>query len=238
MPTSRSYADPCGIARALDIIGDRWALLVVRELIFGPRRFAQLRSGLSGISPNVLAQRLRDLEGAGVLRHDMLGPPASVPVYQLTSRGQALEPVLLELGRWGSQQPLPTGHELSAAALLMALKTLFDPAAAADGTFALRLDGEWYQVTVAGQAIDITRACPAQPAVTLDTDVVTLRSVAFGREPLGQAEWAGRLKITGDRRAAEAFPRMFAAPAPPAASAAPAAPAPPAAPAAPARPPA
>lgn len=215
MPTPRSYHDPCGIARALDVIGDRWALLVVRELLFGPRRFARLRAGLPGISPNVLAQRLRDLTDAGVVTHDRLGPPASVPVYQLTSRGRALEPVLLELGRWGSQQPPSPGHELSASALLVGLITVFDPAQAVDGTFALGLDGEWYWVTVTGPSVQIGRAgAGPPPLVNLEADIATLRAVAFGREPVADAERAGRLKITGDRAAAEAFARMFPVPVP------------------------
>ena len=144
MPTARRYDDPCGIARALDVIGDRWALLVVRELIFGPKRFVQLRSGLHGVSPNVLSQRLRDLENAGVVRQDVLDPPASVAVYQLTERGLALEPVLLELGRWGSQEPVTTSSELSVSALLLALKTVFHPATAVDAT---RTSSTWSRPT-------------------------------------------------------------------------------------------
>ena len=93
--TARRYADPCGIARALDVVGDRWALLIVRELIFGPQRFSQLRAGLPGVSANVLAQRLRELAAAGLVRSGLLDPPASVAVYELTERGLALEPVLL-----------------------------------------------------------------------------------------------------------------------------------------------
>src|SRR5215469_12729547 len=103
MSAGRTYDDGCGIARALNVIGDRWALLVVRELVFGPKRFLQLREGLRSVSPNVLSQRLRDLEDSGVIRREILDPPASVPVYELTERGLALEPVLLELGRWGSR---------------------------------------------------------------------------------------------------------------------------------------
>src|ERR1700757_627743 len=118
MTTARRYGDPCGIARALDAVGDRWALLVIRELIFGPKRFVQLRHGLPGVSPNVLSQRLRDLEATGVVRRDMLGPPASVAVYELPGRGRALEPVLLELAGWGSQRPITTSGELSVSALL------------------------------------------------------------------------------------------------------------------------
>ena len=212
MPASRRYGDPCGIARALDIVGDRWALLVVRELIFGPKRFLQLRDGLHGISPNVLSQRLRDLEDAGLVRHEMLEPPASVAVYELTARGLALEPVLLELGRWGSQEPVTTARELSVSALLVALKTVFDPAAAADATYAVRVDGQWFGLTVAGRSIDITPGQPQQPTVTFDTDAATLRAVAFGREPVAAAERDGRLTVDGDRAAAERFTHMFPAP--------------------------
>ena len=212
MPAPRRYGDPCGIARALDIVGDRWALLVVRELIFGPKRFLQLRHGLHGISPNVLSQRLRDLEDAGLVRHEMLEPPASVAVYELTARGLALEPVLLELGRWGSQEPVTTARELSVSALLLALKTVFDPAAAADATYAVRVDGQWFGLTVAGRSIDITPGQPQQPTVTFDTDAATLRAVAFGREPVAAAERDGRLTVHGDRAAAERFTHMFPAP--------------------------
>jgi hypothetical protein len=136
-----------------------------------------------------------------------------VAVYELTARGRALEPVLLELGRWGSQEPVTTSRELSVSALLVALKTVFDPAAAADATFALRIDGQWFRVTVAGPSIDIVAARTERPTVTFDTDVATLRAVAFGREPLSDAERAGRLTVHGDRAAAERFTRMFPVPA-------------------------
>jgi DNA-binding HxlR family transcriptional regulator len=212
MSATRRYDDPCGIARALDVVGERWALLVVRELIFGPKRFVQLRDGLHGVSPNVLSQRLRDLEEAGIVRRGVLDPPASVAIYELTARGRALEPVLLELGRWGSQQPMTTSDELSVSALLLALKTVFDPAAAVNATFALRVDGDWFRVTVAGDSIGIARGRTEHPAVTFDTEVATLRSVAFGREPISDAERDGRLTVDGDRLLAERFARMFPSP--------------------------
>ena len=215
MSAARRYEDPCGIARALDILGDRWALLVVRELIFGPKRFHQLRSDLHGVSPNVLSQRLRDLEDAGLVRRDVLDPPASVAVYELTDRGRAVEPVLIELGRWGNKEPRPAGREMSVSALLLALKTVFDPAAAADATYALRVNGQWFTVTVSGRSIDITAGRPKQPTVTVDTDVATLRAVAFGREPVSAAERDGRLMVSGDRAAAERFTRMFPVPSDP-----------------------
>jgi DNA-binding HxlR family transcriptional regulator len=209
---ARRYDDPCGIARALDVVGDRWALLVVRELIFGSKRFSQLRDGLRGVSPNVLSQRLRDLEDGGIVRRDVLDPPAGVPVYELTQRGLALEPVLLELGRWGSREPLPAAGQLSVSAVLIALKTVFDPAVAVDGVFALRVDGDWFGLTVAGGSIDIAHGRPARPAVTMQTDAATLRALAFGREPIAAAELDGRLTVDGNRRLAERFTRMFPVP--------------------------
>lgn len=213
MAAARSYGDRCGIARALDVVGDRWALLVVRELLFGPKRFVQVRAGLPGVSPNVLSQRLRELEEAGLVRRDVLEPPASVPVYGLTARGRALEPVLLELGRWGSQEPVTTDQELSVSAMLVALKTVFDPATAINAKYGIRVDGHWYGVTVSGPSIEIVSGRAEQPEVTIETDVATLRAVAFGREPIAEAERDGRLTLHGDRTPAEAFTRMFPVPA-------------------------
>ena len=185
MPSIRRYDDPCGIARALDVVGERWALLIVRELIFGPKRFVQLRDRLHGVSPNVLSQRLRDLEEAGIVRPGVLYPP------------------------WGTRQPMTASGELSVNALLVALKTVFDPATAVHATFALRVDGDWFRVTVAGDSIDIARGRSERRAVTFDTDVATLRSVAFGREPVSDAERDGRLTVDGDRLLAERFAQMF-----------------------------
>jgi DNA-binding HxlR family transcriptional regulator len=212
MTTVRRYDDPCGIARALDVVGDRWALLVVRELIFGPRRFAQLRGGLHGISPNVLSQRLRELEDAGIVRKDVLDPPASVTIYELAERGRELEPILIELGRWGSQEPVATQNELSVSALLLALKTVFDPTTAVDGIFALKVDGEWFRVSVADSSIAVIRARTEQASAVVETDVATLRAVALGREAIAEAERDGRLTITGSRRLAGRFARMFRVP--------------------------
>src|ERR1700690_3458038 len=130
MAGKRTYADPCGIARALDLIGERWALLVVRELMLGPKRFTDLRAGLANLSPDVLAQRLRDLQQAGIVQRRTLPPPAGPRVYELTAWGRELEPVLIALGRWGSRAPFPPGDaELGADALILALQTTFDPSA-------------------------------------------------------------------------------------------------------------
>jgi DNA-binding HxlR family transcriptional regulator len=217
MSTVRRYDDPCGIARALDVVGDRWALLVVRELIFGPKRFVQLRDGLQGISPNVLSQRLRELEDTGLVRRDVLDPPASVAIYELTDRGRALEPVLLELGRWGSQQATTSSTELSVSAVLLALKTLFQPDPfqpdpSTEATVALRINGECYRLTIKDDSIQVVQARTERPAVSIETDVATLRSITFGGRPLTEAERDGRLRLTGDRATAERFTRLFRVP--------------------------
>jgi DNA-binding HxlR family transcriptional regulator len=215
MTENRTYGDPCGIARALDLVGERWALLLVRELLLGPKRFTDLREGLPGASPNVLAQRLRDLEAAGVLQRRRLGPPASVQVYELTGWGRDLEPVLLALGRWGRRSPArPTGA-LGVDALLVALKTTFDPATAPRGTrrYQLRIGDDRFHVRVADGALDVTRGSGNEAAdAVIETDAATLREVAFGRRSLAQALRAGQLTITGDRRAAEELFRLFPTP--------------------------
>jgi DNA-binding HxlR family transcriptional regulator len=204
---ARKYDDPCGTARALDVIGERWALQVVRELLLGPKRFGQLRRGLTGVSPNVLSQRLRDLENHGVVRRDMLAPPASVAVYELTPRGQALEPILIELGRWGSQEPIASDQELTPDALLLALKTMFVPSFSA--RYGLRIEGEWYSVVVDGSSFSATRRRSPDTVTDFELDVATLRAFAFRRASLDALEAAGRLVVTGNRSLARRFPRLF-----------------------------
>ncbi len=213
MPTSkRRYADPCGIARALDVVGERWSLLVVRELLLGPRRFGQLRDGLPDISPNVLAQRLRELEAHGVVRRFTLEPPASLAVYELTERGRALEPILLELGRWGSATPRITGREMSVASMLIALETMFDPHTDTDATYGLDLGSEQFTVRIHDHRLEVSRGRPDSALARIDTDVTTLRMVVFLGTGVRAAEHAGALTIAGDRRAAARFPSFFRTP--------------------------
>ena len=153
MATKRTYGDRCGIARALDLVGERWALLVVRELLLGPKRFTVLRSGLPHVSPDVLSQRLRELEESGLVRRGKLPPPAGSRIYALTERGRALEPVVLELGRFGSIAPFPPGDaQIGVDALAIALKTLYAPSAT-DGlpaTYELRLGEDRFHIEIAG----------------------------------------------------------------------------------------
>src|SRR5687767_14711475 len=131
MPPKRSYEDGCATAHALDIIGERWALLVVRELLLGPKRFTDLRADLPGVSPNVLSQRLDELERVAVLRRRRLAPPAAAWVYELTEWGAELEPVILQLGRWGARSPfMKPDLPMSVDSLALSLRAMFDPGAA------------------------------------------------------------------------------------------------------------
>lgn len=200
----RTYRDPCGIARALDLIGERWSLLVVRELLLGPKRFTDLLGGLPSASPNVLSQRLKELEEAGVVERRKLAPPVSAWVYQLTERGRELEPALLALGRWGSPLPSPAGTEFGVDAIVVAMKTVFDPQAAGRlrGRFQLNLGAEQFRIEIARGRLDIVRG-PADGAdAVIDTDIPTLRSLVFRRVSLAQAEKNGLIAIHGDRESA------------------------------------
>jgi DNA-binding HxlR family transcriptional regulator len=201
----RSYGDPCGIARALDAIGERWALLIVRELVLGPKRFTDLRAAL-GASPNVLTQRLGELEAAGVVQRRQAGGA----LYELTEWGRQLHPILLELGRWGARSGLRPVGELSVDALLLALESTFVPQHAADldATYELKLGDERFVVEVAGGAIAITRGSPRQADAVIETDPATLRKVAFGDLKLPDAP----VELCGDTRLAKAFFRLFERP--------------------------
>ena len=225
MAGKRAYNDRCGIARGLDLVGERWALLVVRELLLGPKRFSDLRAGLRSIGPDVLAQRLRDLEGAGILRRAKLPPPAGAKGYELTDWGRELEPVILALGAWGSRAPFPEGDaRLGVDSAVLALKTLFDPAAAGsvDEELELRLDGERFRAHVAGGRLDVARGAADDPVAVIETDPATLSRVLWHGRKLAAALRAGDVRIEGDGAAARRFLALFPPPepAPPPAAAA------------------
>jgi DNA-binding HxlR family transcriptional regulator len=212
MPARRTYGDPCGIARALDVVGDRWALLVIRELLLGPKRFTDMRAGLPHLGPDILSQRLRELEEAGVVRRDTLPPPAGSRVYELTEWGQQLEPVVLGLGRWGTRAPFPPGDlTLSPDSLVLALKTMFEPAAA-DGisaTYELRLSDQRFNVRVADGRMNVRRGSADQPVATIAAEHGALEQILWHGRRLRAAVRAGEVTILGDRGAAERFLCLF-----------------------------
>ncbi len=213
----RTYGDLCGIARALDVVGERWALLVVRELILGPKRFTDLRGGLPHVGPDVLAQRLRELEAAGVLQRRTLAPPAGSRVYELTERGRALEPVLIELGRWGTFAPVPAGDpRLGVDSTMIALRTLFDAGVAGDlvALFELRLGDQVFRAEVADGEFNLSRGEAPGAEATITSDPMTLAGVLWQGFPVRDAERAGGLALEGDRRATARFLTLFPLPEP------------------------
>lgn len=217
MVTKRSYEDGCAAAHALDLIGERWALLVARELVLGPKRFTDLRAGLPGISPNVLTQRLTELEHAAVVRRRKLAPPASSHVYELTDWGQGLEPIIMDLGRWGARSPtLPSGAPLGTDSLILSLRTMFDARAAAGLTarYELRLGEDHFQVKVMGGRLTISRGSANRPDAVMQTDAATLAALVYGGRKLSEAVRSKDLKIEGDQSAVARFMTLFPLPAP------------------------
>jgi DNA-binding HxlR family transcriptional regulator len=213
--TKRTYGDRCGVARALDIVGERWALLVVRELLLGPKRFTDLRAGLPHVGPDVLAQRLRELEQSGIVRRATLPPPAGSRVYELTERGRRLEEVVLALGRFGSVAPVPPGDaQIGVDAVVIALKTLFDPTAA-DGltaSYELRLGEQRFALEVADGRLGVQRGGAPAADATIETDPATLATVLWHGRALDEARRAGDVAIEGDRRAVARLLRLFPLP--------------------------
>jgi DNA-binding HxlR family transcriptional regulator len=207
MTVKRSYGDSCGIARALDAVGERWAVLVVRELLLGPKRFTDLRAGLPRIGPDMLAARLRELEDAGLVAQRRLAPPAARTVYELTARGRELEPVLHALGQWGSRQPPRRDPPpLSPDAAVVAMQTMFEPdPAAGPSVVALWLDGHEFSLRADADRLVATAGPGAVRAATVETDPGTLSAVLWHGLDVDQAIAAGRLAIAGDQRAARSL---------------------------------
>ncbi|WP_203416872.1 winged helix-turn-helix transcriptional regulator [Jiangella ureilytica] len=214
---TRTYGEGCPIALSLDIVGERWALLVVRELRLGPRRYSDLQAALRGITPAVLSKRLRELEEYGVLHRRELPPPAAAKVYELTEWGAGLEPVFQALARWGVRSPvLPLTGEVSADSVMLGLRTFFS---ADDGDGVSPRPAPWsasYEVTLGsdvyrlrvehGRLTELARG-PAgtAPDVLVRTTKAAWQAVLDGAEPLADAVAAGRLSVTGDLRALQSL---------------------------------
>jgi DNA-binding HxlR family transcriptional regulator len=212
----RGYDDPCAVARTLGLVGERWALLVVRELIFGPKRFSDLRRGLAGISENVLSQRLRELERAELVRRRRFAP-SSTSAYELTERGRGLEPVLVAMSRWGADLPLPEGTDpaLGVDALVFTLRATFDAGLAErlDVVAHLRFgDDHHFRVEVRNGRFRARCTEPDDADVTITTTAPALQSLVSADHTLAKAERAGEITITGERAAAEHLLRCFPPP--------------------------
>jgi DNA-binding HxlR family transcriptional regulator len=217
MSTKRTYGDACGFAHGLDLVGERWALLVVRELLLGPKRFTDLRAGLANASPNVLVERLRELEKVGVVRRRKLPPPAGVWVYELTDWGRDLEPVVLELSRWAVRSPSFGGDApVSADSSVLALRTMFEPDLAEDlsATYELRLGETHFRLRVADRRIEAARGSAEQPDAIIETAPGMLEEVAFHGRSLADAIKSGDVRIEGDGKLVTRLMALFSLPEP------------------------
>ena len=206
----RRYDQFCALARALDVVGERWTLLVVRELLLGPRRFTELLDALPGIGRNLLAARLRELEQAGVLRRAERG-------YRLTARGEALRDALFALTRWEMEEMRAPreADERRPGWYALAMWAAFRPEAATrDETYELRVGGETFHLEARGGEATARRGPAADPAATLEADLEAFLAIVTGLWPVGDAVEAGRARASGSRAALRRCLRSFALPAP------------------------
>ena len=208
----RGYDDACGTAHALELIGERWALLVLRELMLGSRRFSELRADLPGISANVLTQRLTDLEQRGLIVKKRLPPPASVQVYEATPWGLEAEPIVQALGRWAARSPRhdPT-LPISGVSILLSFRTMFDPIRVAEardmkGTVGFRFGEDRYFVEIGDGKLVASRGEPEAADVIVTAEPTTLAAVVYGKQPLDLVE------IEGDRALFRRFVDLFELP--------------------------
>lgn len=217
MPPKRSYRQYCATAKTLDLVGERWTLLVIRELLTGPRRFKDLAASLPGISTGLLGARLRHLEEAGLARRTMLPPPASVGAYELTEAGRELEPAVMALARWGLKwalgKPAP-GETFRPGWAVLAMHAMFN-AEASSGireSYELRVDDEVFHARVHDGRVQSVHGPAWEPTITVTCDGGTFRALAAGELALEEAARSGQITIAGDRSALRRFGKIFARP--------------------------
>ncbi len=205
----RGYDDACGTAHGLELIGERWALLVLRELLLGPRRFSDLKADLPGISANVLIQRLTALEERGLVRRRRLPPPASAQVYEATEWGLEAEPVIQTLGRWAARSPAhdPT-LPLSGVSILLSFRTMLDPARAKgiEATIGFRFGEDRYVGRLHGGGFDVEQGDPDEADVIFTGAPTQLAAVVYGGVPLDA------IAVEGDVKLARRFVTLFPLP--------------------------
>jgi len=207
------YQDACGLAFAMELAGERWSILIIRELMLGGRRFSDLRASLPGISAKVLSERLVGLEQAGVLLRRKLPAPAGTQVYELTEWGYLAEPAIQELGRWAARSP---GHDaslpMSSVSFMLSMRTMVDREAAGDLRMTVGFDtgGEQFVGRLERGALPIVREEPRGADVLFRSETpMELAALFYGKMPFD--EWAafdGRA-IEGDRALAERFVDLF-----------------------------
>lgn len=209
MEDKRRYDDACAAAHGMDLIGERWSMPLIRELLLGPRRFSDLRASLRGISANVLTQRLEGLEGAGVLRRRRLPPPASVQVYELTPWGYEAAPIFQALGRWAVRSPDhdPT-RPFSPVSLMLSLRTMFSDDVGGDfeARIQLVMQGEPFFWIREKRTIAIGRGEIDRPDLTLTGSPSEIAGFVYVGAPLGS------IFVAGDQTLAERLPSFFPMP--------------------------
>jgi DNA-binding HxlR family transcriptional regulator len=214
-PSRRRYDDACGTAHALDLIGERWALLVMRELMLGPKRFSDIRADLPGISANTLTQRLEGLEANGLVVRRRLPPPASAQVYELTAWGYEAEPIVQTLGRWATRSPAhdPT-MPLSATSLMLSFRTMGDRARmkGLKARIGFRIGEETFLVTIVDGRLQADRGQAEGADLIFTGPVAAIAGAVYGGVPLAALEAEGALKIEGDRALAHRFLTLFPLP--------------------------
>ena len=199
----RTYEQFCGLAQALDLVGERWTLLIVRDLSLGPQRFTDLQSGLPGIGTGLLTERLRHLEGLGVVDRTQLPPPAHVPVYELTPAGHELAAAMLPLAVWGARR-LPSHSDdllFRAGWLLLSLREGFDRRAAqgVHDLYEFHVDGQPLHVRVDDGRLETHRGpSPVRPDLVVHTDAATFMAIGVGEVTADEAASAGRVTVEGD----------------------------------------
>jgi DNA-binding HxlR family transcriptional regulator len=213
--TPRWYDDACGTALAMEFIGERWSLLIIRELMFGPRRFSEIKANLPGISANVLTQRLASLGANRILVRSQLPSPANVQVYQLTQWGLEVEPIFQAMGRWAlrSRRHDPTLF-LSPASAMLSLRTMIDAgkASALLARIAFHFPTDAFVGALRDGELTIRRDEASTADVAFITDPTTFVTVIYGKRPLNDVEAEGTLRLKGDRALAQRFVDLFALP--------------------------
>jgi len=214
-PSRRRYDDACGTAHALDLIGERWALLVLRELMLGPKRFSDIRADLPGISANTLTQRLEGLESVGLVTRRRLPPPAAAQVYELTEWGYEAEPIIQTMGRWATRSPAhdPT-MPLSATSLMLSFRTMGDPERmqGLEARIGFCIGAETFRVDIAGGRISAGRGPIEGTDLVFTGPAPAIAGFVYGGVPLETLEAEGALVVAGDRALAATFATLFPLP--------------------------
>jgi DNA-binding HxlR family transcriptional regulator/putative sterol carrier protein len=212
----RSYNQYCALARALDVIGERWTLLLIRELLLGPKRYKDLLAGLPGIGTNLLAERLRALEALGLIERRTLPPPAGSTVYELTDVGRGLEPAVMELGRWGARflgQPSAV-DAMQPGWFFVSIRATFRPRLAARVTesYEFRIAGETFNVVIEKGRLSVGQGAARAPDVIVSTDLETFIGLLAQQLQVADVVASGAVEIEGDAGALHHFVDIFAWP--------------------------